>query len=140
MRSWARVGLEVIVSLLASDEAMEFELGNEATICRSNDIEFISFPIPDRGAPASREETLKLVKRLDRYIAAGTSEGIHCRQGIGRSGLIAACLLVSSGAVPETAFEQLSETRGCPVPETTKQQEWVESFAPQLTAVAKDRH
>ena len=62
MRSWARVGLEVIVSLLASDEAMEFELGNEATICRSNDIEFISFPIPDRGAPASREETLKLVK------------------------------------------------------------------------------
>ena len=138
-RSWARSGVQVIVSLLTSDETTEFDLADEGRFCRSSGIEFVSFPIPDRGVPSSREEMLKLVKKVDGYVMTGKNVGIHCRQGIGRSGLVAACLLVASGVAPETAFRQVSAARGCPVPETTEQREWVESFAPQLTAAfAKD--
>ena len=131
-RSWARSGLQVIVSLLTPQETAEFDLTNQGALCRSNGIEFVSFPIPDRGVPSSGEETLRLVKALEGYLAADTNVGIHCRQGIGRSGLAAACVLVSSGLPPDVAFNQLGEARGCPVPETTEQREWVEAFAPQL--------
>lgn len=138
VRSWARSGIEVVVSLLTSDETTELDLTREAEFCRASGIEFRSFPIPDRGVPASRDETLKLVKELDSHLTTGKCMGIHCRQGIGRSGLVAACLLVSSGVAPDNAFEQISGARGCPVPETMKQREWLEAFAPQLaTAVTK---
>ncbi len=139
-RLWVRSGLDAIVSLLTSEETTEFQLTDEAAFCRPNGIEFLHFPIPDRGVPASRDETLKLVKELDGYLATGNNVGIHCRQGIGRSGLIAACLLVSSGVAPQVAFRELSKARGCPVPETMEQREWVEVVAPKLAAaVAKER-
>ena len=131
-RSWAHSGLQVIVSLLTPEETATFDLTNEAALCSSNGIEFVSFPIPDREVPSSRSETLRLVKGLDGYLATGKAVGIHCRQGIGRSGLVAACLLVSSGVPPAVAFNRISEARGRPVPETNGQREWVEAFAPQL--------
>jgi hypothetical protein len=49
-------------------------------------------------------------------------------------GLLAACLLVSTGLSPEAAFGQLTQARGCPVPETSEQRQWVEGFAPELVA------
>lgn len=134
VRSWARSGLNVLVSLLEPAEEAEFSLTQEADLCRSSGIEFHSFPIPDRGVPASRDETLQLVRRLERHLAAGHSVGIHCRQGIGRSGVIAACLLVSAGELPHKAFERIGRVRGCQVPETAEQREWVEAFAPQIGA------
>ncbi|MGH7207389.1 MAG: protein-tyrosine phosphatase family protein [Nitrospiraceae bacterium] len=134
VRSWARSGLEVIVSLLEPAEEAEFGLTHEGKLCRSMGIAFHSFPIEDRGVPASRDETLKLVRELEQYLAAGKSVGIHCRQGIGRSSLIAACLLVSAGETPNNAFKRLSRARGCEVPETVQQREWVEDFAPKISA------
>lgn len=133
VQSWASCGLEVIVSLLEPVEEAEFGLAQEGTLCRSMGIAFHSFPIKDRGVPASPDETLKLVRELDQYLAGEKSVGIHCRQGIGRSSLIAACLLVSAGETPSQAFKRLSRARGCEVPETAEQREWVEAFAPKLS-------
>ena len=132
VRNWERLGLGVVVSLLMPDETTEFEVGEEDKFCRLNRIQFISLPIPDRSVPRSREELLKLVKRLDEEMADGKTVGIHCRQGIGRSGLLAACLLVSTGLSPEAAFKRLIEARGHPIPETSEQRQWVEGFASEL--------
>jgi len=126
-------GLEVIVSLLEPVEEAEFGLTQEGALCRSMGIAFHAFPIVDRGVPASPDETLKLVRELDQYLAGGKSVGIHCRQGIGRSSVIAACLLISAGETPSQAFKRLSWTRGCEVPETVEQRAWVEAFAPKLS-------
>lgn len=134
IRSWARSGLNVIVSLLEPAEEAEFGLSQEADLCRASGIEFHSFPIPDRGIPPSRDATLGLVRKLERHLMTGHSVGIHCRQGIGRSGLIAACLLVSAGESPHKALEGISRVRGRPVPETAEQRDWVEAFAPQIGA------
>ena len=55
--------------------------------------------------------------------------GIHCRQGIGRSAVVAACLLIFSGVDPESAFQHISAARACVVPETATQREWVIAWA-----------
>ena len=132
IRAWGRSGFHVIVSLLTPEETNELELTGEADRCRSEGIEFVSFPIPDRGVPASRGDTLHLIKSVEALLLAGKAVGIHCRQGIGRSGLIAACLLVSSGVRADAAFSRLKEARGLPIPETDEQRTWVDAFAPEL--------
>ncbi|HEX4071378.1 MAG TPA: hypothetical protein VHX68_09415, partial [Planctomycetaceae bacterium] len=101
----------------------------EAQTCRNDGIELLSLGIPDRGVPASRSETSKLLTRIYGLLADGQSVGIHCRQGIGRSGLIAGCLLILAGTKPENAVAELSRARGCQVPETAEQQTWLVDFA-----------
>lgn len=132
--SWASAGFTVVVSLLTPDEAAELEITNEAELANLKGIKFYTFPVKDRSVPASRIDTLKLLKELDQQLAAGNSVGIHCRQGIGRSVLLAASLLVSAGEAPNEAFDRIAKARGCPVPETTEQRRWVEEFASELAA------
>ncbi len=129
VRSWHLAGIDVIVSALMSDEMAELDLATEPELCRANGIEYVAFPIADRGVPASLPATAELVRRLEAKLAGGKKVGIHCRVGIGRSALLAACLLVLSGIDVETAFERVQLARGCSVPDTVEQKEWVAKFA-----------
>lgn len=60
---------------------------------------------------------------------------IHCRQGVGRSALVAACVLVICGATVDEAFYRVENARGCPVPDTPEQRDWVVSLAEKLSDV-----
>ncbi len=127
--SWQKAGLEVVVSLLTHDENTELELNQESLLCQAQGIQFHAYPIPDRGVPASRKATADLVQKLEKALEAGKSVAVHCRQGIGRSSLIAALLLVSAGIDPEAALAQIRQARGCEVPDTIEQSNWIKSFA-----------
>jgi len=129
IQSWRRSGVDVVVSLLTPDEVADLNLADERGLCRANGIQFCSFPIPDRGVPSSREAFSDLVTKLAEQLADGKNIAVHCRQGIGRAALVAICLLVLSGIAPESAIQQVSAARGCPVPETTEQRRWIADFA-----------
>jgi protein-tyrosine phosphatase len=128
VRSWHHAGLNVVVSLLTPDEVASFDLGREADFCQASGIRFVSFPVPDTGTPASRQATLKLVELLEADPSGGRNVGAHCRQGIGRSPLVAACVLIRAGVGAEEALGRLSAARGLPVPETAEQRRWVVEF------------
>jgi protein-tyrosine phosphatase len=132
VRRWEQAGLNVIVSLLEPAEVAHFDLSREEDVSQAHGIQFVSNPIPDRGVPQSREATVALVQELEQALEAGKRVGVHCRQGIGRSGAIAACVLVASGEDADAAFELISAARGLPVPETDKQREWVRAFSREL--------
>jgi protein-tyrosine phosphatase len=135
IRSWHEAGFDIIVSLLTPPEIEEFDLDLEQELSRGQNIEFISFPIPDREVPASREDITALAHKLETALTSGKSVGVHCRQGIGRSSLLAACVLIASSENSSEAFERISEARGRPVPDTVEQKEWVTRLAPELSAV-----
>ena len=59
---WRTEGIDVVVSLLESEEVTELGLQREASLCDEHAIEFVSFPIPDRGIPSSLPATMKLVR------------------------------------------------------------------------------
>jgi len=120
---------DVLVSLLTTDESDEFDLGAEAHLSRAHGLQFCGFPIPDLGIPQSLTAARALIDKLYVGLKAGKKIAIHCRQGIGRSGLIAAGLLVASGVDAETAFRHVSDARGLPVPETAEQKQWVRQLA-----------
>ncbi|MBN1908795.1 MAG: dual specificity protein phosphatase family protein [Pirellulales bacterium] len=123
--SWRRSGIDVVVSLLENSEIEEFELQEEGSSCEAMGIKFLRFPISDRGVPDSPGQVSILVSRLVEILHKGQGVGIHCRMGIGRSSLIAACVLVSLGHDIEAAWESITKARGFPVPDTNTQRDWV---------------
>jgi protein-tyrosine phosphatase len=69
------------------------------------------------------------LEKVTRTLSDGKNVVVHCRQGIGRSGLVAACLLVRKGMSPGAAVEMASAARGVPVPETSEQRDWIDHYA-----------
>jgi hypothetical protein len=68
---WRRAGVDVVVSLLESEEADQLELHDEPRATQAIGIRFISFPIPDRGVPASVQAAISLMAG----IASALEEG-----------------------------------------------------------------
>ena len=126
---WARAGIGIVVSLLEAHEVRELALSSEATLCGTHGIEFVSFPIPDRGTPKSVQELEVLAGTLASRLQGGTAVAVHCRAGIGRSGLVAACVLLKLGVPFPEVFPKLTAARGVSVPDTSVQEDWVRSFA-----------
>ena len=67
---WRMAGINVVVSLLESDEAAQLNLLDESKVAEAKGIRFISFPIPDRGVPTSVPAAVSLMaerrKRIGR--------------------------------------------------------------------------
>jgi protein-tyrosine phosphatase len=126
---WQRVGLDAVVSLLEPAEVAELELGAEPSLCTSRGIEFLSFPIPDRGVPRTVGAFDTFLAPIVTRLRGGASVGVHCRAGIGRSGLTAACILIRAGIPYPLAFPAISRARRVKVPDTEQQESWVQTFA-----------
>jgi protein-tyrosine phosphatase len=122
---WKRAGIDVIVSLLESGEATELDLSKEHEVVKATGIRFMSFPIPDRGVPVSQKEALSLLASITAILEEGRNVAVHCRQSDGRSGLIAAGLLVTSGADVDKALQTVGAAGGQIVPETEVQLQWI---------------
>lgn len=134
-RGWRQAGLDEVVSLLENDEAAQLELSREGEVATSNNIRFISFPIPDRGIPASTPGALLLLKNIVQALEQGRNVAVHCRQGLGRSALIAAGALVTSGMSPQKAIDIVSAARREKVPETPAQFQWIHQLPAERPAL-----
>jgi hypothetical protein len=127
--AWSRAGIDIVVSLLTPEEDAAFDLTGEGEACRKKGIEFRSFPIRDRDVPDSRAAATELVTYLAEQIRLGSDIGFHCRQGVGRSAMLAAAVLVALDVEPERAIARVATARGLPVPETVEQRRWITDFA-----------
>ncbi len=94
-------------------------------------------PIPDHGVPADPAEMTAVLARIREARCAGLTVYLHCRAGIGRTGMAAGCLLSEAGFRGEAALEELNRlwaasprSRHWPsVPETDAQHEFVRRWA-----------
>ncbi len=132
--SWKRADVNAVLSLLTPEEERDLDLRDEAGEVKAQGMEFSSFPIPDREVPRSEPKLAEVLERVARALATGKNVLVHCRQGIGRSGLVAACLLVKKGMSPGAAVESVSAARGLSVPETPEQRDWIDHYAAALTS------
>ena len=131
LSAWHAAGVDVILSLLTPEEERDLDITGEASEARAEGMAFLSFPICDRRTPESQKDLAELLHQLDNELASGRNVVVHCRQGIGRTGLVAACLLLSKGLKPETAITQLSQARGITIPDTIEQRLWIENYTVQ---------
>ena len=125
VRAWHRASVQIVVSLLEPPETAELGLEQEGALVESAGLRFVSFPIPDRGLPASRSMAAFLVQSLTRDLAGGRNVAVHCRQ-VGRSALVAAAALIVAGMDAASALRTVSTARRLEVPETAEQRRWIE--------------
>jgi protein-tyrosine phosphatase len=124
-----RAGIDILVSMLTSEEEQELGLEHERGLAEKIGLGFYSYPIPDRSTPRHLETFQVLVRNLANEIKRGKKVGAHCRGCIGRSTLITASILISKGWKADRALTAIEAARGCPVPDTAEQRRWVESFS-----------
>jgi protein-tyrosine phosphatase len=126
---WQQAGIARVFSLLTADEEQDLDLTREAAEVKARGMKFTSLPVPDRGVPNSESELTAALEEVDADLMSGRNAVVHCRQGIGRSGLLAACLLVTKGFDPKGAVDRVSTARGVTVPETVEQSRWIDHYA-----------
>jgi protein-tyrosine phosphatase len=123
--------IEILVSLLMPEEAIDLGLAAEGDVARNMGIEFISYPIPDRTTPIDAKSFHLLIARLADAVRAGKYVGAHCRGCIGRATVTTAAVLVHLGFEPADALAMIEEARECPVPDTLEQQNWILQLEPE---------
>ncbi len=139
VQGWRTAGVDLVVSLLTPDEVSELQLEEEERWCREEGVGFRSLPIPDRGVPSALEPLAELVGAIMQAVDSGESVAVHCRQGIGRSALVAASVMAAFGEEPAHALEKIASVRGRPVPDTKEQRDWVQHVGPDLLLACQDR-
>lgn len=126
---WRTAGVDFVLSLLTPQENKDLQLGAEGDLARAGGLRFLSLPVEDRGVPSSWDDAFRAIEKVSEMLQQGRDVAVHCRQGIGRSGMIAAAVLVKHGKRPDDALKLISDVRGVTVPETPEQREWVRKFS-----------
>ena len=121
-------GIDTVVSLLESDEAELLGLAEEGPLAVAAGLHFLSFPIPDVHVPPDIKALRKFVTGLTDRLRAGEAIGVHCRGSIGRATVTAACTLIHMGWVPNAALAAITAARGCAVPDTEEQKNWILAY------------
>jgi len=124
-------GIDVVVSLLEPDEAEWLGLDNEGQVAKELGMQFLPFPIPDTQVPPDPIAFGEFITGLVNRLRHGEHIGVHCRGSIGRATVTAAAVLIRLGWKPEKALAAIEDARGCAVPDTPEQREWILNYEQQ---------
>ncbi len=118
----------VLVSLLEPAELRLLGIQDLHERARDRGLRVLVFAIPDGGVPASMDDTVALVAQIVDAAAELYNVVIHCRGGLGRTGLVAACCVVALGHSPDEAMRAVRASRQGAI-ESASQERFVERFA-----------
>ena len=93
------------------------------------DIPWTRFPIRDFDIPPTTADWAQLSARLHGTLAGAGRIVLHCRGGLGRSGMIALRLMIEAGENPAAALPRLRRARPGVV-ETPAQEAWARATLP----------
>ncbi len=121
-------GTNLLVTLLEAEEMTYLQIADLLQVVPSYEMKSLWFPIPDFGTPSSMLGLISLIENILAALEGGRTTVVHCRAGLGRTGLVVASCLVALGYSPEEAFAQVRTFRPGSV-ETLEQEAYVYQFA-----------
>lgn len=125
----------VLVSLVEDHELDALGIGALPAACARHGLDLVRFPIADGGVPASSAAFDALVADIVARATDGWNIVIHCRGGLGRTGLVAAACLVTRGHTPASALRAARAARPGAV-ETPAQERYLADYAARATRTA----
>lgn len=104
-------------------------------------VSYLRHAIRDQRVPRRPAQMRRIQDEIAAVLAGGGTVYLHCRAGIGRTGMVAGCFLVEQGRDGERALRELNElwTQQCAraelwpmVPQTPDQAEYIRHWTPRL--------
>ena len=135
-RAMALCGATTVVCLVEAHELIERYPAYLAWLRDHSGREAVWFPIHDLHAPALAEADALLAELLVR-LDSGEHLLMHCAAGIGRTGTIAACLLIEMGMGRDEALAHVAACRPMAGPEVGAQMDLVKAVAARRIAGPK---
>lgn len=124
LASLAEHGISVVVNL--------DERGHDRERLARYGLTEVHLPVPDFTAPTA-DQLVCGVRAINRALVGGQRVAVHCAAGLGRTGTLLACYLVSTGLEPKAAISRIREVRPGSV-ETAEQQAAIEAFAERVAS------
>jgi ADP-ribosyl-[dinitrogen reductase] hydrolase len=117
---------DAVVTLMEHHEFTHLRVPGLGEAVEAAGLQWHHLPIRDVSVPNGLFETLWIYSghRLRTMLASGATVLVHCRGGLGRSGMIAARLLVEMGAKADDAIQRVRMTRPGAI-ETAAQEKYV---------------
>lgn len=124
-------GVTCFVDLTEPDEIPSYDAGLPVQIA------YVRRPIRDHGVPPDPLHMVEILSSLRQTLRAGGAVYLHCRAGIGRTGMVAGCFLAEQGLSGSDALRELNRlwqqsgrAEDWPeVPETAAQADYVRDWA-----------
>lgn len=119
-----RTGASSVVTLMEQDELRFLKVDNLGEAVRRAGMELFLLPIKDVSVPDRHFENLwtSSGRELRCALSDGRKVLIHCRGGLGRTGMIAGRLLVELGEDPTSAIERVRSARPGAIQTTAQEQ------------------
>lgn len=131
IRAATATGISEIVSLTSVFEIAKKSPPYEKALQEEFPYTISSFPISDYGIPDDEDEFLVFIASVAKSVRAGRHILVHCGAGIGRTGMVASCLLLALGCGIDEARDAVKSAGSGP--ETSGQRSFVQSMASQIT-------
>ncbi|MFY7960206.1 MAG: protein-tyrosine phosphatase family protein [Elsteraceae bacterium] len=113
LADYRRAGAQLLLSLPPAAELEQLGLGALATECAALGLDWAHCPIPDFEPPGPPFEAAwrKAGPGLHARLDAGETIGLHCHAGLGRTGTVAALILIERGVTPVEAIAAVRRAR-----------------------------
>lgn len=122
------LGVDLVVCLVSQRELEWAGVSELGSSVRATGMRFFHSSIRDQKVP-SMPTARALVDLIVSTVEAGDAVVVHCMGGLGRSGLIAASVMVQRGVDAVEAVRCVRAVRGLRAVETRAQERFVEDFA-----------
>ena len=129
-------GMSMMVCLLSDSELRSLGVNPRSyhIACNQNSVKLVQYPIVEMSIPNSLQEfEFQVVQKILEEMQEGGTVVVHCRGGIGRSGLVAACTLLHFGvATAQKAIQWVRTKRSRNSVESSRQEDFVKSYFKQF--------
>jgi protein-tyrosine phosphatase len=120
-------GVDTLVCLIEDHELTALQIADLPQRAQAIGMVFIRFPIVDVSVPRDGVAFVTLIGQVIGRLRAGETVAFHCKGGLGRTGLAAACCLVGMGMDADLAIAKVRAARKGTI-ETVEQEAYVRRF------------
>jgi len=132
LSAYRRAGTRLVVSLLPDQELQSLGLQSLLDRCSQHGLTWVHCPIDDFSPPGPvfEQHWKEVASTVQSLLDKGEGVALHCRAGFGRTGTVAARILIERGLSASDAIGLVRQTRPGSI-ETTTQEEYLQHFASQ---------